>query len=96
MAYDSIIPDAFPNLYADQWRLGVQQLSSRLESYVNTEVIHGEGKRYQKLPSVAARQITTRFGDTNPDDIDVEGLRKRVTTLAERFPLYPHLTPFTS
>lgn len=72
MAYDSIIPDAFPNLYADQWRLGVQQLSSRLESYVNTEVIHGEGKRYQKLPSVAARQITTRFGDTNPDDIDVE------------------------
>lgn len=72
MAYDSIIPDAFPNLYADQWRLGVQQLTSRLESYVNTEVIHGEGKRYQKLPSVAARQITTRFGDTNPDDIDVE------------------------
>lgn len=72
MAFDSIIPDAFPNLYADQWRLGVQQLSSRLESYVNTEVIHGEGKRYQKLPSVSARQITTRFGDTNPDDIDVE------------------------
>jgi hypothetical protein len=39
---------------------------------VNTEVIHGEGKRYQKLPSVTARQITTRFGDTNPDDLDVE------------------------
>jgi hypothetical protein len=72
MAYDSIIPDAFPNLYADQWRLGVQQLGSRLDSIVNTEVIHGESKRYQKLPSVAARQITTRFGDTNPDDIDVE------------------------
>ena len=72
MAYDSIIPDAFPNLYSDQWRLGVQQLGSRLESIVNTEVIHGESKRYQKLPSVAARQITTRFGDTNPDDIDVE------------------------
>lgn len=72
MAYDSIIPDAFPNLYADQWRLGVQQLGSRLESIVNTEIIHGESKRYQKLPSVTARQITTRFGDTNPDDIDVE------------------------
>jgi|688.fasta_scaffold14576_8 hypothetical protein len=72
MAYDSNIPDAFPNLYADQWRLGVQQLGSRLESIVNTEIIHGESKRYQKLPSVAARQITTRFGDTNPDDIDVE------------------------
>ena len=72
MAYDSTIPDAFPILYADQWRLGVQQLGSRLESIVNTEIIHGESKRYQKLPSVAARQITTRFGDTNPDDIDVE------------------------
>ena len=72
MAYDSIIPDAFPNLYSDQWRLGVQQLASRLESVVNTEIIHGESKRFQKLPSVTARQITTRFGDTNPDDLDVE------------------------
>jgi hypothetical protein len=72
MAYDSIIPDAFPTLYADQWRLQLQQLTSRLESFVNTEVIHGEGKRYQKLPKVDARQITTRFGDTDPDDIDVE------------------------
>lgn len=72
MAFDSIVPDAFPNLYSDQWRLGVQQLSSRLESYVNTEVIHGEGKRYQKIAPFTARQITTRFGDTNPDDIDVE------------------------
>jgi hypothetical protein len=72
MAYDSNIPDAFPNLYSDQWRLGVQQLASRLESVVNTEIVNGESKRYQKLPSVAARQITTRFGDTNPDDLDVE------------------------
>lgn len=72
MAYDSIIPAAFPNLYSDQWRLGLQQLTSRLESYVNTEVIHGEGKRYQKIAPFTARQITTRFGDTNPDDIDVE------------------------
>ena len=72
MAFDSIIPDAFPNLYADQWRLGLQQLTSRLESYVNTEVIHGESKRYQKIAPVTARQITTRFGDTDPDDIDIE------------------------
>lgn len=72
MAFTNIVPDAFPNLYSDQWRLGVQQLSSRLESYVNTEIIHGEGKRYQKIAPFTARQITTRFGDTNPDDIDVE------------------------
>ena len=30
-----------------------------------------------------------------PGDIDAEGLRKRVTALAERFPLYPEITPFT-
>ncbi len=72
MPYDSIIPNAFPNLYSDQWRLGVQQLGSRLSSYVNSEVIPGEGKRYQKLAPVAARPITTRFGDTNPDEPDVE------------------------
>jgi hypothetical protein len=72
MAFDSIVPDAFPNLYSDQWRLGLQQLGSRLESYVNTEIIHGEGKRFQKLAPVSARQITTRFGDTNPDEPDME------------------------
>lgn len=72
MAFDSIVPDAFPNLYSDQWRLQLQQLSSRLESYVNTEVIHGEGKRFQKLGKATARQITTRFGDTDPDELPVE------------------------
>jgi len=72
MAFDSVIPDAFPNLYADQWRLGLQQLQSRLDSFVNTEVINGEGKRFSKIAPTEARQITTRFGDTNPDDIDLE------------------------
>jgi hypothetical protein len=72
MAYDSIIPDAFPNLYSDQWRLGLQQMASRLAPFVDSEVIHGEGKRYQRMAKVAARKITTRFGDTNPDEPDVE------------------------
>lgn len=72
MAYDSIIPDAFPALYSDEWRLGLQQLTSRLDSYVNTETIHGEGKRFQRIAPVTARQIDTRFGDTNPDDLDIE------------------------
>lgn len=72
MAFDSTIPDGFPRLYADQWRLQLQQLASRLSPFVNVETIHGEGKRYQRLPKVEARQITERFGDTNPDDIDVE------------------------
>ena len=29
-----------------------------------------------------------------PGDVDVDGLRKRVTVLAERFPLYPKLKPY--
>lgn len=72
MPFDSIVPDAFPNLYSDEWRLGLQQLTSRLDSYVNSEIIHGESKRFQKIAPVTARQITTRFGDTNPDDLDIE------------------------
>ena len=32
----------------------------------------------------------------SPGDIDAEGLRKRVTALAERFPLYPEIKPFTA
>lgn len=72
MAFTNIVPDAFPYLYDDQWKLGLQQLSSRLDAYVDSEVIHGEGKRFQRLDSFEAREITTRFGDTNPDDIDIE------------------------
>lgn len=72
MSFDSIVPDAFPNLYSDEWRLGLQQLTSRLDSYVNTEIIHGESKRFSKLAPVTARQITSRFGETNPDDLDIE------------------------
>ncbi|AWB90765.1 serine hydroxymethyltransferase [Aeromicrobium chenweiae] len=30
-----------------------------------------------------------------PGEVDVESLRKRVTVLAERYPLYPDITPFT-
>lgn len=72
MAFDSLIPDGFPSLYTDQWRIELQQLQSRLAPFVNIDTIHGEGKRYQRLPKVTARQITERFGDTNPDDIAVE------------------------
>ncbi len=72
MAFTTNIPDGFPALYDDQWRLQLQQLQSRLSPFVNIDTIHGEGKRYQRLPKVTARQITERFGDTNPDDIDTE------------------------
>lgn len=72
MAFTNIVPDAFPLLYDDEWKLGLQQMSSRLSAYIDTEVLHGESKRYQRLDKFVAREITTRFGDTNPDDIDIE------------------------
>jgi glycine hydroxymethyltransferase len=31
-----------------------------------------------------------------PGEVDVEALRKRVTVLTERFPLYPDIKPFTA
>jgi len=72
MTNTSPIPDGFPTLYQDSWGLELQQLSSRLSAFVNIEVIHGESKRYQRLPKVYARQITERFGDTNPEDIQAQ------------------------
>lgn len=72
MAFDSIIPDAFPDQYQDEWRLELQQLSARLESYVNTEIVNADGKRFQTIAAVEAREITTRFGDTNPEEVDIE------------------------
>ena len=72
MAFDSLIPDGFPSIYADDWRLQFQQLSSRLAPFVNIDTLHGEGKRYQRLPKQEGRAITTRFGDTNPADINAE------------------------
>lgn len=72
MPFTNIVPDGFPTLYDDEWKLTLQQMTSRLDAYIDTEIIHGEGKRYQRLDSFTARDITTRFGDTNPDDIDIE------------------------
>jgi glycine hydroxymethyltransferase len=30
-----------------------------------------------------------------PGDVDIDGLRKRAAVLAERFPLYPNVAPFS-
>jgi len=70
--FTNIIPDGFPQLYDDEWRLALNQQTSRLSSFVDIETIHGESKRFQRIAGFEARAITTRFGDTNPDDIDLE------------------------
>ena len=41
------------------------------------------------------REVADVIAETlKPGDIDVAGLRKRVTSLAERFPLYPDVQRF--
>lgn len=72
MSFPDLIPDGMPELYADEYSLEFQQLSARLAPFVDVHTINGEGKMFRRLPMVNARRITTRFGDTNPDDINVE------------------------
>jgi len=60
--YASGIPDSFPNLYSDEWKLGMQQLGSRLESYVNTETVQGDGKRFQILKPADANTVAGSSG----------------------------------
>jgi hypothetical protein len=49
-------------MYSDEWKLGLQQLGSRLESYVNTETIQGDGKRYQILAKATANAVAANTG----------------------------------
>jgi hypothetical protein len=72
MAFTSIVPDAFPALYETDFRLQFQQLGSRLSPFVDTTPVNGKLKQYPKIAAMEAIPITTRFGETNPGDIDIE------------------------
>lgn len=72
MAYTNIIPDGLPELYDTEWKLAKQQLTSRLEGAISTFPLNGKSYRFQKLNRFEATPITTRFGDTNPDEVPTE------------------------
>lgn len=72
MAYTSLVPDAFPYLYESGFKLELQQMTSRLAAYTNVYPVNGESRRFNKLGKVTAVPITTRFGETNPADINLE------------------------
>lgn len=72
MAFTNIFPDGFPVIYDNEWRLQVQQLTSRAEQYVNVDMVNGKSRRYHKMAKANVRDITTRFGETNPDDTNIE------------------------
>jgi len=72
MSFSNNIPDGFPALYDDDWKIQFQQLASRLQAFVNVDTINGESIRFRRLPKVNSRAISGRFGETNPEDIPVE------------------------
>lgn len=72
MSFSSLIPDGFPDLYDDEWKLEFQQLTARLAPFVDVHTIKAGGKMFRRIPKSNARKITTRFGKTNPDDVPTE------------------------
>ena len=72
MAVTDTIPQHFPTLYQDEWRLEVQQLSSRLQSLVPVYPVMGDSRRFNKLGKVTSQDMTGRFQDSAPSDVDTE------------------------
>jgi len=72
MAITSTVPEHFPVLYQDEWRLEVQQLSSRLQSLVPVYPVMGDSRRFNKLGKINSQDMTGRFQDSAPEDVDTE------------------------
>ena len=72
MAITSTVPDHFPTLYESEWRLELQQMTSRLNSLVPTYPVQGESRRFNKLGKVTSSPLTGRFQDSAPQDVDTE------------------------
>ena len=72
MAITSTVPEHFPTLYQDEWRLEVQQLSSRLQGLVPVYPVMGDSRRFNKLGKINSQDMTGRFQDSAPADVDTE------------------------
>ena len=72
MAITSTVPEHFPTLYQDEWRLEVQQLSSRLQGLVPVYPVMGDSRRFNKLGKISSKDLTGRFQDSAPDDVSTE------------------------
>ena len=55
-------------------------------------ILHGIQHEFGYVPGEALPVIAEAL---KPGDVDIDGLRKRAAVLAERFPLYPNVTPFS-
>ncbi len=72
MAITSSVPDHFPTLYQDEWRLEVQQMASRLRNLCPVYSVMGDSRRFNKLGKVTSSDMTGRFQDSAPEDVDTE------------------------
>ena len=66
------IPNHFPTLYESEWKLELQQMTSRLNSLVPTYPVQGESRRFNKLGKVDSVAMTGRFVDSAPNDVATE------------------------
>jgi len=72
MAFTSTVPEHFPSLYQDEWKLELQQLTSRLQGLVPTYAVQGDSRRFNKLGKVESTPMTGRFVDSAPQDVTTE------------------------
>lgn len=72
MAITSTVPEHFPTLYESEWRLQLQQLTSRLNGLVPSYSVQGESRRFNKLGKVESVDMTGRFVDSAPQDVSTE------------------------
>jgi len=72
MSFTNIVPDHFPQLYQDEWKLELQQLTSRLQGLVPTYAVQGDSRRFNKLGKVESTPMTGRFVDSAPQDVSTE------------------------
>lgn len=72
MAITDTVPEHFPTLYQDEWRLEVQQLTSRLRNLVPVYPVMGDSRRFNKLGKITSSDMTGRFQDSAPSDVSTE------------------------
>lgn len=72
MAITSTVPEHFPTLYESEWRMELQQLTSRLNGLVPSYAVQGESRRFNKLGKLTSSPMTGRFQDSAPEDVSTE------------------------
>ena len=66
MAFTDTVPAHFPSLYQDEWKLELQQLTSRLQGLVPTYAVQGDSRRFNKLGKVESTPMTGPAQDAAP------------------------------